>query len=195
MTNFIGEYIISNVSICDELIEYFNNHSRKREGTVGPRSDLRKEIKDSTDLTIFPDPGVNKLIDRYILKELQVCLDQYREKYLYSKRTQAPIGIVEPFGIQHYAPGQGYHGWHTERGTSAPPECYRHLVFMTYLNDVTDDGETEFYHQNVKIKPKKGLTLIWPVDWTFTHRGIVSKTQEKYIITGWYSYLPEQEHQ
>ena len=61
----------------------------------------------------------------------------------------------------------------------------RHLVFMTYLNDVKDDGQTEFYYQRLKIKPEKGLTLIWPADWTFTHRGIASNSEDKYIVTGW----------
>jgi hypothetical protein len=59
---------------------------------------------------------------------------------------------------------------------------------MTYLNDVTDSGETEFLHQQLKIKPEKGLTLIWPADWMFTHRGVASLTQEKYIATGWFNY-------
>ena len=59
---------------------------------------------------------------------------------------------------------------------------------MTYLNDVTHKGETEFFHQKIKIKPEKGLTLIWPTDWTFTHRGIPSPTEEKYIVTGWFEY-------
>ena len=60
---------------------------------------------------------------------------------------------------------------------------------MTYLNDVTDKGYTEFWHQDLRFEPKKGLTLIWPADWTYTHRGVPSTTQEKYIITGWLSYL------
>jgi hypothetical protein len=54
---------------------------------------------------------------------------------------------------------------------------------------VTDQGETEFYHQNIKIKPEKGLTIIWPADWTFTHRGLPSLTQEKFVVTGWFSYV------
>jgi hypothetical protein len=59
---------------------------------------------------------------------------------------------------------------------------------MTYLNDVNDQGETEFYHQNIKIKPEKGLTLIWPADWTHTHRGITSPSENKFIVTGWYNF-------
>ena len=59
---------------------------------------------------------------------------------------------------------------------------------MTYLNDVTDGGETDFFYQRIKIPPKKGLTVIWPADWTYTHRGIPSKTQDKFIVTGWFNY-------
>jgi hypothetical protein len=58
---------------------------------------------------------------------------------------------------------------------------------MTFLNDMTDEGGTEFLYQDLKVEPKKGLTLIWPSYWTHTHRGVISKTQEKYIVTGWYS--------
>jgi hypothetical protein len=58
---------------------------------------------------------------------------------------------------------------------------------MTYLNDVNDGG-TEFLYQKITSPAKKGLTLIWPADWTHTHRGQISKTKEKSIITGWFNY-------
>ena len=35
---------------------------------------------------------------------------------------------------------------------------------------------------------KKGLTLIWPTDFTHTHRGMPSFKTEKEIVTGWYSF-------
>ena len=63
------------------------------------------------------------------------------------------------------------------------------LVFMTYLNDVNIDGETEWKYQKLKVKPKTGLTVIWPPYWTHLHRGIVSKKEEKIIVTGWYSFI------
>ena len=67
----------------------------------------------------------------------------------------------------------------------------RHLVFMTYLNDVPDGG-TEWYYQDLKLPAEKGLTILWPADWTHTHRGIISMSTTKYIITGWYSYNLEE---
>ena len=65
----------------------------------------------------------------------------------------------------------------------------RALVYMTYLNTVTDQGETEFKYQKTKYKPVKGKSLIWPTDFTHTHRGIPSPTQEKWIATGWFITL------
>ena len=59
---------------------------------------------------------------------------------------------------------------------------------MTYLNDVENGGETEFYYQKIKVKPEKGLTLIWSADWTFMHRGITTINEDKYIITGWFEF-------
>ena len=49
--------------------------------------------------------------------------------------------------------------------------------------------QTEWYYQKKKIQPKKGLSVIWPPDFTHTHRGIPSPTQEKYIVTGWWNFI------
>ena len=64
----------------------------------------------------------------------------------------------------------------------------RFLVFMTYLNDVKKGG-TYFKYQNIKVPAKKGLTLIWPTDFTHIHKGIINMTKEKYIATGWIHFI------
>jgi hypothetical protein len=122
------------------------------------------------------------------MKQTQKCLDKYIAKYPASNFF-SKFGVVENVNLQYYKPNESFNFWHTERNSAAFPYSTRHLVFMTYLNDVTDGGETEFLHQKVKVKPEKGLTLIWPADWTFTHRGVPSKTQEKYIVTGWFNFI------
>ena len=70
-------------------------------------------------------------------------------------------------------------------GLSTIKRCF---VFMTYLNDVKNGG-TEFKYQKCITPAKKGLTLIWPTDWMYMHKSQVSLVDEKYIITGWYSFL------
>ena len=59
---------------------------------------------------------------------------------------------------------------------------------MTYLNDVESGGATEFSHYQVSVKPKKGLTLIWPSEWTHAHRGEILEHGAKYIVTGWITF-------
>jgi hypothetical protein len=63
----------------------------------------------------------------------------------------------------------------------------RVLVFMTYLNDVKDGG-THFKYQKVTTPAIKGLTIIWPPDWTHTHKGQISD-DKKIIATGWFRLI------
>ena len=46
-----------------------------------------------------------------------------------------------------------------------------------------------FKYQKLTTPAKKGLTLIWPTDFTHTHSGQITKEHEKYIITGWFGFL------
>jgi hypothetical protein len=189
--NFIYQAYLPDISICDRLIDYHKNNPNKYEGMTGVNSGadpdgnnyvVNKKVKDSLDVLL--DIG-DEFFD--YSKNLQDVVEQYIKRYPMSN-NYAAWGIKEGIQIQQYRPFAGYHAWHTERTNGAGIQATRHLVFMTYLNDVTDDGETEFYHQDIKIKPRKGLTVIWPADWTHTHRGIPSPTQEKYIITGWFNF-------
>lgn len=180
---FIRGYYLDDTSICDELIEYHNNDPERHSGVIFNKGEMKvvKDYKDSID-SILKDPLAIKYFN-----SLQLCVDQYIEEYPWCSKG-SNWRVQETVNIQYYPPGGGYPAWHTEREQMNAPYCHRHLVFMTYLNDVTDEGETEFFHQQLKMKPEKGLTLIWPSDWTFYHRGVISPSQEKYIITGWFSY-------
>jgi len=179
--NFIFQDYLKDLSLCDELIEYHKTNE-KCPGTSSFGYDLK--IKKSTDC-VLKDGSV---AEKYI-KEISLLLKKYIEKFSYSAVPNMKIGLSEFIMIQQYLPKEAYYAWHCERSSDIGKIMSRHLAFMTYLNDVTDCGETEFYYQQIKFKPKKGLTLIWPVDWTHTHRGITSKTQEKYIATGWFNFV------
>jgi hypothetical protein len=186
LNNFICGWYIDQ-QVCDEIIEYHKNSDKKLEGVVRKGFGnlvVDKSLKDSTDVILNDD-----LLQKYNV-ELQKCVDEYIKVYPYCDDGY-PWVAKHSTNIQYYKPNGGYPQWHTERKGCDEPQSSRHLVFMTYLNDVTDGGETEFYHQQIKIKPEKGLTLIWGSDWTFTHRGIVSPSQEKYIVTGWFNYVKD----
>ena len=81
-------------------------------------------------------------------------------------------------------PDDGYHAWHTDWST-APELIPRLLACQFFLNDVEEGGELEFYHQKIKIKPKKGRLVVWPVGFTHTHRGNKPKNNNKYLVSCW----------
>ena len=185
MTNFIHQEYLDDLNLCDEIIGAHRSYPQKMNGIVflhgKPVLDTNRKDCEETIMQNFP-----YIFDKYV-ESLQKILMSYLEKY---PRSCAGVkfNIQESANVQHYKPGGGFKIWHCERSSVQSPNNSRHLVFMTYLNDVTDRGETEFYHQNLLVQPRKGLTLIWPTDWTHTHRGVVSPTQDKYIVTGWYSF-------
>ena len=184
--NFIGKSYI-NKNICDSVIEYFEKnkqlYSQGEIHKIGEKTKgvVDKNVKDSTDLKILSNYLGQPFYD--YRKNLNDCLINYINKYEYCN-NYPKFNVNEDYNIQKYPIGGGFKKWHFEK--SSITAFKRVLVFMTYLNDV-EDGGTEFFYQKLSISAEKGLTLIWPADFTHTHKGIVSYTKDKYIITGWFS--------
>jgi len=189
MSSFIYPFTLKDLSICDKLIEYHKNNTEyKKEGTVQKskgKPEVDHEQKHSIDVTFQPysqDPCIKEYC-----KEIQRGINEYVKEF--EPLSMTSMSVNTGINIQHYPPGGGFKKWHFERMAASFPQVSRILVFMTYLNDVTDEGETEWVYQDIKIQPKKGLSVIWPSEFTHTHRGIPSKTQEKYISTGWINLI------
>ena len=82
--------------------------------------------------------------------------------------------------MQETQPGGFYHWHHDQLET-------RRLTFVWYLNDIEDEGYTEFT-TGLKIQPETGKLVIFPGLWPWVHRGVAPKSETKYICTGWYDY-------
>jgi len=187
--SFIGGWYMPEL-ICDNLISFFNNNKDKlaQDGMCGNTLNdkdivgVNKNIKDSTDIEIAAS-CIDPLFIEY-RNTLQICLEKYAEKYDFVNHYER-FNVNTKYLMQYYLPNGGFKKWHFEN--QAREASDRILVFMTYLNDV-DDGGTEFYYQKLISPCKKGLTLIWPVGFTHTHKGQISSSKEKYIVTGWFTY-------
>jgi hypothetical protein len=179
--NFIGGWFIPN-KICDSLVDYFNtNKDKAEEGHYLDQNKnvkvTNKKIKESLELGLYNDP--NKEVVDY-RETLQKVLELYIKKYP-EVNSYARFNVEDVF-IQHYPKKGGYKIWHFERCSKL--DANRVLVFMTYLYDV-ENGGTYFKYQKTLIPAKKGLTLIWPPDFTHVHKGQITN-KEKTIITGWF---------
>ena len=184
ITHIGGWYIPDD--ICDGVIDFF--HSEKDNWISGSkRLDTDQNIfidrnwKQSTELHLMTsDDGI-----QFYLKHLGNVLEMYKKKYPFSDIVQH-YKIEAGMKIQYYGPGEGFYEWHSENDGFKTVQK-RHLVFMTYLNTLENAG-TEFSHQSITTPCQKGLTIIWPVAWTHTHRGVVNHVGHKYIATGGYAF-------
>tara|TARA_B100000131_G_scaffold155727_1_gene151168 strand:- start:1228 stop:1821 length:594 start_codon:yes stop_codon:yes gene_type:complete len=194
INDFIGVYEKSvEKEVCDQLIQGFNDHKHLpgfREGSMTQKSSLRKDesvffdsitIMNMMGGTPYLVPTINTFNDR-----LQTCFSDYIENYaLLDKTTEGVASYV--IKVHHVKPHEGYHTFHSEVGSL--DSLNRYLVWLCYLNDVEEGGETEFLYQGVKVKPETGKMLIWPAQWTHTHRGNPIYKGEKYYATGWFNYI------
>ena len=184
--NFIGSWNIDPMLICDDLISYFElNLAKQKSGVLSGGLNLDK--KDSIDISINPKdiilPG-NEAFKAYF-DQLLECYKNYVEEWTFLDKISERLEIGS-FNLQRYKTGQHFKAIHTER--SSLENLHRIFAFMTYLNDVQEGGSTYFSHYDLEIQPKKGLTLIWPAEWTHAHRGNILRKGSKYIITGWINF-------
>lgn len=186
---FVHSFMIDE-KVCDELINYYKESPYKKAGVVGlvGKKDVQiaTSAKSSTDVGVHIDDKDERICS--YKKHLFAGVNDYKERYPALNNKLYFWGVVEHFNIQHYEPSEGFLSWHCER--AEPQSNNRLLAFMTYLNDVSDGGQTEWEYLGLSVSPVKGLTVIWPVDWMYLHRGVTSQTQNKTIATGWFSFLP-----
>lgn len=130
---------------------------------------------------------------RSALEELAVSAgNRYRRRYMAMLGADGLTGFEsQGVKLQKTPVEGGYHRWHCEAGYDPGDHSAiwrRALAWMLYLNDVDDGGETEFVYQHLRVKPKRGLLVVWPAGWTHTHRGNPPYSNDKYIATGWVGY-------
>jgi hypothetical protein len=180
--------------VCEEFIQAFEESVCQ---TKGSSKNTQSEIIENDSIKKSTDIGFN-LTDTcpplFLESHLWVdkieklfgtnkCLNKGIKDYtkLHPEVDGYPPFSVHRFNIQRYYPNEGFYRWHFENGSDRS----RVLVWMIYLNDV-EDGGTEFKYQNHIEKAEQGKLVIWPADFTFIHRGQISQTKTKYILTGWF---------
>lgn len=108
--------------------------------------------------------------------------------------------LGETLQAQKYNPGQ-YYKQHCDYFTPRSKEYktytewmgQRTWTFMCYLNDVEEGGETFFKHLKLKIKPQKGMAVIWNnlykngiPNYKTLHEACPPVSGDKYVITKWF---------
>jgi prolyl 4-hydroxylase len=61
--------------------------------------------------------------------------------------------------------------------------CHRYLVFLWYLSDVAEGGETRFTDLQMDVAARRGRLLIFPPYWMYQHAGMTPISNNKYILS------------
>ena len=184
--DFIGIYDNAlSPEFCDAIIEAFDHYHRTNavwcentqfDNTIAGRFDWALDLSHmSGTMADMPERDLNDI--------LMSCFNQYIHKYGHLVTAAAMYSTTQK--IQKTPAGGGYHVWHDENTTMS--HCTRKVVWMFYLNDNFEGGETEFLYYHKRITPKRGTLLLWPAGMTHAHRGGLVTKGMKYVVTGWFN--------
>jgi hypothetical protein len=181
--------------LCRAFINTFEASDEKHPGVLyGPDGSSSTDSKKSTDITFDPrylqHPTWGPLLTE-VVGVIEKGQRDYIDRHSLAMSKVDPFQMSTLFNMQKYEPGEGFYGWHCERASNKYGS--RVLVWILYLNTVTDRGETEFHYQHHFESAVEGKLVIWPSDWMYLHRGVPSPTQTKYILTGWFTMLDRPE--
>jgi hypothetical protein len=189
--NFVGIYDgFFSDEFCDNLIKHFdwcaaNNKAwgRSEQESVKKDNSICLNPVNVQEIS-FSHPNIACFIGEFNSVFWETCYKNYLE--IYSVLSEYSKHTIYTYKIQKTEPAGGYHIWHCE---DAEVNFARRVgVYILYLNDVEEGGETEFLYLSKRIKPKKGRLILFPPNFPWAHRGNPPLTGSKYIMTGWMEF-------
>ena len=165
--------------VCKDFLTLIDNAPKKRITDKGEKDVWyvhNTYLRDSNPLIVLLSKVLVDKTNDYVKRHPQLA------------KVNAMWNLDDNFCLQKYDPDMGYFIPHAENQGLGDRDKRRMLVWMIYLNTVTDGGGTYFENYDRTLDAVEGRLVIWPAYWTHFHNGIVSKTQTKYIATGWYMF-------
>lgn len=164
-------------SLCQRMIDSFQQLSR-----LQTRNE-RGSIKALTS-SAWTELNVSKVADASFEGLFREQIQRYLD--LYNERTGLTLPVpardrLENLRIKRYL---------VEASDQFQPHfdaldytCNRYMVFLWYLNDVSEGGETEFCDLDIRVSACAGRLLMFPPYWMFQHAGLPPRSNDKYIIS------------
>ena len=178
MTRFVRAYDEAlDPVLCQRMIESFDKLSayQARSG--------RGHMK-SLEASAWTELNVSKTGDTSLQRYFQDHIAEYFARYNADLKLTLEIPFrvrLEDLRIKRYVVTEG--DQFQPHFDSMDYTSNRYLVFLWYLNDVTDGGETEFPDLGLKIAARAGRLLMFPPYWMFQHAGLPPRSSDKYIIS------------
>jgi hypothetical protein len=164
-------------AMCTQMIDSFNTLARFH---VPNGRGHRAGLEDSAWQELNITPISDEAFRGFFMREMDTWLARYNE------RLGLPIAVpwrpkIDDLCIKRYRADAGER--FQPHFDSLDEKAGRYLVFLWYLNDVAEGGETEFCNLGLRVAPRAGRLLMFPPFWMFQHAGLAPRSNDKYIIS------------
>jgi prolyl 4-hydroxylase len=163
--------------LCQRLIAAFAAHGQAQQPNGrGIRAGLEHSAWTELDLAHAGDAKLAAIFRR----KVDFALTQY------NRDVDLPIAVpnsprTAELILKRYRPatGEAFQLHFDSIGEVAN----RYLVFIWYLNDVAQGGETAFPALDLRIDARAGRLLMFPPYWLYQHAGLPPVSGDKYILS------------
>jgi prolyl 4-hydroxylase len=166
-----GIYTLDNILSPEECLEHIELTERigydAAPITTARGFEMRPDTRNNTRV-ILDDVERSNWIWQRVLEQMPMTVN-----------GRKAVGLNERFRFYRYDPGERFapHVDGFYRRENDEQSC---LTFMIYLNDACEGGETNFIVQEVSVKPKTGMALIF--DHLLFHEGAAVRSGRKYVL-------------
>ena len=146
-------------------------------------------IREGLDGSSWTELDVGPLSDAGFRHHLLGNMTQHLARYNEALGLSIPLPATDKISeliVKRYRPGG------TERFQphfdSLGEVSNRYLVFLWYLNDVAEGGETEFVDLDLKVSARAGRLLMFPPYWMYQHQGCAPVSNDKFILSSYFLF-------
>ncbi|SRR5579883_365955 len=164
-------------NLCGRMIESFDQLARFQ--TRNNRGAI-KALQSSA----WTELNVSKVADASFEARFREQVFEYLARYNERVRLTLPIpqrARLENLRIKRYLAVEGDR--FEPHFDALDYSCNRYMVFLWYLNDVAEGGETEFCDLGLRVEARAGRLLMFPPYWMYQHAGLPPRSNDKYIIS------------
>lgn len=170
---------------CRQLIGSFDNATGLQSRNGGQaRAGLEDSAWTELNVSRVADPA----FQGFFIVQVQQALERYNRD----------IGLAHPvpwrprladLRIKRYSASAGDR--FQPHFDACDAEAARYLVFLWYLNDVAEGGQTRFVDLDVEVAPRAGRLLMFPPYWMYAHAALPPRSGDKYIISTYLEFKPK----
>lgn len=164
-------------AVCERIIATYHELSRFHQPNgAGVRPGLDDSAWTELDVSAHADQAFNRYIEGEVLRHFE----EYKARLGLSLPI-SPVRKLSPLIMKRYAAtvGQRFQLHFDALGEV----CNRYMVFLWYLNDVAEGGETVFPDLGASVAPRTGRMLMFPPYWMYQHAALPPRSGDKYIIS------------